>query len=273
MNRIKKLAFKHALGKKEVPPQVFETRESTKKRDYKVVIVTNSKGGVGKSTVASAIALNIASKNQKIGILDADISSANLPSVLSIPEDTKVEVKPDGTIIPLSATPNLELYSIAALIDREKVVSIPESGHDLFLRDASEIVQWHTKRLIIDLPGGTNMFLLAKKHFNVLGAVIVTMPNQAEDTRRIIDLCLHNRVNILGICENLSGAVWDDGKYISNNGERFAPFGYDSMHGLCEDFGVEHLGNIPLFHNFSLDKVRQWKTATFISEKLEEILQ
>ena len=271
MNRIKKLAFKHAFGKKEVPPPVYETRESVKKQEYKAVIVTNSKGGVGKSTVASAIALNLAQK-VKIGILDADIASANLPSVLSIPEDTKVEVNPDGTIIPLSATSNLELYSIAALIDREKVVSIPESGHDLLLRDASEIVKWQAKKLIIDLPGGTNMFLLAKKHFNVLGAVIVTMPNQTEDTRRIIDLCLHNRVNILGICENFSGAVWESGEYVMQDSKYFAPFGLNSMEEVCAELGITYFGNIPLFQNFSIDKVQQWKTVKLLSEKVQKML-
>ena len=272
MNRIKRLALKHAFGKKEAPPRVFETRESFKKQEYKAVIITNSKGGVGKSTVASAIALNLA-ENKKIGILDADIASANLPSVLSTPEDIKVEVKPDGTIIPLSITPNLELYSIAALIDREKVVSIPESGHDLFLRDASEIVHWQAKKLIIDLPGGTNMFLLAKKHFNVLGAVIVTMPNQTEDTQRIIDLCLHNRVNILGICENFSGAVWGSGEYVMQQGEYFAPFGLNSMEEVCAEFGITYFGNIPLFQNFSVDKVRQWRTINYISEEIKKVLR
>ncbi|GAI60491.1 unnamed protein product, partial [marine sediment metagenome] len=163
---------------------------------------------------------------------------------------------------------NLELYSIAALIDRDKVVSIPESGHDLFLRDASEIVKWQSKKLIIDLPGGTNMFLLAKKHFNVLGAMIVTMPNQAEDTRRIIDLCLHNRVNILGVCENFSGAVWENGEYITQGNDFFAPFGLNSMEKVCAEFDIPYFGNIPLFQRFSLDNVRQWETVKDISGKI-----
>lgn len=270
MNRIKKLALKHTFGKEE-PHHEYAARESVKKKKYKAVIVTNSKGGVGKSTVATAIALNLADK-VKIGIFDADISSANLPSMLGIPAGTKLEVNTDGTIVPLSVNPNLELYSIAALIDRDKVVSIPESGQDLFLRDASEIVQWHTKKLIIDLPGGTNMFLLAKKHFNVLGAVIVTMPNQVEDTQRIIDLCLHNRVNILGVCENFSGAVWGSGEYVKQGDNHFAPFGLNSMDEVCKEFGITYFGNIPLFQNFSLDKVRQWNTVKYISDEIKKIL-
>lgn len=272
MNRIKKLAFKHVFGKQEEAHHEYAVRGSVKKNKYKAVIITNSKGGVGKSTVATAIALNLADKS-KIGILDADISSANLPSILHVPEDKKVEVKPDGTIIPLSVTPNLEMYSIAALIDRDKVVSIPESGQDLFLRDASEIVKWQAKKLIIDLPGGTNMFLIAKKHFNVLGAVIVTMPNQVEDTRRIIDLCLHNRVNILGLCENFSGAVWGNGEYVIQDSEFFAPFGLNSMEEICTEFGIPYFGNIPLFQDFSMPRVMEWKTVSYISKEIESVLR
>jgi len=272
MNRIKKLAFKHVFGKSEEARHEYAVRESIKKKKYKAVIVTNSKGGVGKSTVATAIALNLADKS-KIGILDADISSANLPSILHVPEDKKVEVTPDGTIIPLSVTPNLELYSIATLIDRDKVVSIPESGHDLFLRDASEIVKWQAKRLIIDLPGGTNMFLIAKKHFNVMGAVIVTMPNQIEDTRRIIDLCRHNTVNILGLCENFSGAVWENGEYVMRDNNYFAPFGLNSMEKVCSEFGISYFGNIPLFQDFSMGRVRRWKTVSYLSEQIKTVLK
>jgi len=272
VNRIKKFALKQALAKsKGAPSQDFIVRESTKKSKYKAVIITNSKGGVGKSTVATAIALNLAEK-YKIGIFDADISSANLPTILNIPQNKQVEVKQDGTIVPLKVNSNLELYSIATFSDRHKATSIPEKGQDLFIRDASESVEWHTKRIIIDLPGGANMFKLAMKHFNVLGAMIVTMPNQLEDTNRIIDLCLHNGVQIIGLCENFSGAVWDDGNYIMNGGEHFAPFGYDSMHGLCDEFGVEHLGNIPLFQNFSLDKVRTWETVKLLTHKIQKIL-
>ncbi len=269
MNRIKKLAFKHAFGKPEEAHHEYAVRESVKKKKYKAVIVTNSKGGVGKSTVATAIALNLAER-AKIGILDADISSANLPSILHA--RGKAEVNPDGTIVPLSVTPNLELYSIASLIDRDKVVSIPESGQDLFLRDASEIVKWQAKRLIIDLPGGTNMFLLAKKHFNVSGAVIVTMPNQIEDTRRIIDLCTHNRVDIFGICENFSGAVWENGEYVMQGAKHFAPFGENSMEEVCTEFGIAYFGNIPLFQDFSITRVREWETVSYLSKEIEKIL-
>jgi len=271
MNRIKKLAFKHVFGRPEEAHHEYAVRESKKKKHRAAVIVTNSKGGVGKSTVATAIALNLAEKT-KIGVLDADIASANLPSILHIPEDKKAEVKSD-TIIPLSVTPNLELYSIATLIDRDKVVSIPESGQDIFIRDASEIVKWQAKKLIIDLPGGTNMFLIAKKHFSVLGALIVTVPNQIEDTRRIIDLCLHNRVNIIGLCENFSGAVWGNGEYVvTQDNEYFAPFGLNSMEKVCSEFGITYFGNIPLFQDFSMDKVRRWKTVSYLSKEIEKIL-
>lgn len=213
----------------------------------KIIAVASGKGGVGKSTVAAAIAKNIAKNSQlKVGILDADIYGPSQPKLMGL-EGYKPEFTDDKKIIPPEAY-GLKVMSIGFMVDAEKALvwrgpMVQSAIYQLF-RD----VQWAEEReeldvLIVDMPPGTGdaQLTLAQK-VPVDGAVIVSTPQDLAllDARKGVEMFQKVDVPILGLIENMSTHI------CSNCGHEEHIFGHGGAKAEAEKLGVPFLGEIPL---------------------------
>ncbi|MEJ2355000.1 MAG: Mrp/NBP35 family ATP-binding protein, partial [candidate division WOR-3 bacterium] len=175
----------------------------------KIVMVISGKGGVGKSTVASNLALALAEKGKKIGLLDIDIHGPNLPKMLGVDKE-RLKSPGEDRIEPVSISENLKLVSMAFLLPEENQAIIWRGPLKIkviqqFLRD----INWgKLDWLIVDSPPGTGDEPLSMAQLvPASSAVIVTTPQEISilDVKKSIDFVRKLNLELLGIVENMSG--------------------------------------------------------------------
>jgi Mrp family chromosome partitioning ATPase len=173
------------------------------------IMVLSGKGGVGKSTVATGLALSLARQGKKVGILDIDITGPNIPKMLGIGQiDLHVE---DSQIHPAEGPHGVKVISMAFLLeDPDKPViwrgPIKLGAIQQFIGD----VAWgKLDALIIDFPPGTSdePLTVAQSLPNIDGMVIVTTPQEVAllDSRKSINFSKTVKIPVLGVIENMSG--------------------------------------------------------------------
>jgi Mrp family chromosome partitioning ATPase len=204
----------------------------------------SGKGGVGKSTVSTNLAVALSADGFSVGLMDADIHGPNIPKMLGI-ESSQVIGSGQG-MIPVEVFPNLKVMSMAFFIgDRDNpVVWRGPLKHSAISQFVGE-VEWGTLDfLIVDLPPGTGDEPLSVAHVikDVDGAVIVTTPQDVAllDSRKAVTFSRMLSIPVIGIVENMSGLICPHcDKEISifkkGGGERAA-----------RDLGVPFLGRIPI---------------------------
>lgn len=207
-----------------------------------VIAVSSGKGGVGKSTVATNLAVALAQRGLRIGLMDADIYGPNIPRMMGV--NKPLEVDANARIIPLEAH-GIKLVSIGFLIDRDQPAiwrgPIIMKVITQFLRD----VAWgQLDFLIVDMPPGTGdaqLSLVQATH--VSGAIIVTTPQDvaAGDALRGAKMFSRVDVPVLGVIENMS---WFDCPHC---GKPVNIFGQGGGERLATEIGVPLLGQIPLY--------------------------
>jgi len=173
------------------------------------ILVLSGKGGVGKSTVATGLALSLARKGMKVGLMDIDITGPNIPKMLGL-EDMDLNVE-DGQIFPAKGPNGVKVISMAFLIeDPDKPViwrgPIKLGAIQQFIGD----VAWgKLDALIVDFPPGTSDEpLTVSQHLpGIDGVVIVTTPQEVAllDSRKSINFAKTISVPVLGVVENMSG--------------------------------------------------------------------
>ena len=173
------------------------------------IMVLSGKGGVGKSTVATGLALSLARQGKKVGILDIDITGPNIPKMLGI-EETELHVE-DSQIHPADGPNGLKVMSMAFLLeDPDKPViwrgPIKLGAIQQFIGD----VAWgKLDALVIDFPPGTSdePLTVAQSLPNIDGMVIVTTPQDVAllDSRKSINFSKTVKIPVLGVVENMSG--------------------------------------------------------------------
>jgi len=173
------------------------------------IMVLSGKGGVGKSTVATGIALSLARQGKKVGILDIDITGPNIPKMLGL-EGIDLHVE-DNQIHPAEGPNGLKVMSMAFLLeDPDKPViwrgPIKLGAIQQFIGD----VAWgKLDALIIDFPPGTSdePLTVAQSLPNIDGMVIVTTPQDVAllDSRKSINFSKTVKIPVLGVVENMSG--------------------------------------------------------------------
>jgi len=206
----------------------------------KIIAVSSGKGGVGKSTVAVNLALALAKKGARVGIMDADIYGPNLPRMLGVDEPPPVR---DQKIQPLEAY-GIKVMSIGFMIERDQPAiwrgPIIMKVITQFLRD----VAWgQLDYLIVDMPPGTGDAQLSLvQATNVHGGLIVTTPQQVAvgDALRGVKMFERVGVPVLGIVENMS--------YLENpeTGKPIAVFGSGGGQKLADEVQVPLLGQVPI---------------------------
>ena len=207
-----------------------------------VIAISSGKGGVGKSTVATNLAVALASNGARVGLMDADIYGPNIPRMMGI--NQPLQVDENGRIIPLEAH-GIKLVSIGFLIERDQPAiwrgPIIMKVITQFLRD----VNWgQLDFLLVDMPPGTGdaqLSLVQATH--VTGAVIVTTPQDvaAGDALRGAKMFQRVDVPVIGIIENMS---WLECPHC---GKPTKLFGEGGGQRLADELSVPLLGQIPLY--------------------------
>ncbi len=206
----------------------------------RIIAVSSGKGGVGKSTVTTNLAVALAAGGAKVGILDADVYGPNIPRMMGVNSPPPVE---NNRIMPLEAH-GVKVMSIGFMIERDQPAiwrgPIVMKIVTQFLRD----VAWGTlDYLLVDMPPGTGDAQLSLvQATQVSGAIIVTTPQEVAvgDALRGAKMFLHVGVPVLGIIENMS---WFE---CPSCGDRTPLFGAGGGARLAAELGIPLLGQIPI---------------------------
>jgi len=175
------------------------------------IMVMSGKGGVGKSTVSTNLAVALSRDGLDVGLLDADIHGPNIPKMLGI-EFSHVEASGQG-MIPVEVFPNLKVISMAFFIgDRDNpVVWRGPLKHSAISQFLGEVEWGPLDFLVADLPPGTGDEPLSVAHLikNVDGSIIVTTPQDVAllDSRKAVTFSQMLSIPVIGIVENMSGLI------------------------------------------------------------------
>ncbi len=213
-----------------------------------VIAVFSGKGGVGKSTVSSNLAVALAAKGASVGLMDADIYGPSVPIMFGVRGQRPMMTQVNGKdyIVPMQSN-GIKIMSIGLLIDEKQAVvwrgPMASSAIKQFVTD----VQWgNLDYLIIDMPPGTgDIHLTLLQMLPISGAIIVTTPQAVAlaDAKKAIALFAQAQVTvpILGIVENMSWFTPDE---LPDN--KYYIFGKDGGKNLAEEYEIPFLGQIPL---------------------------
>jgi Mrp family chromosome partitioning ATPase len=208
------------------------------------IVVMSGKGGVGKSTVAVNLALALAARGRRVGVMDVDIHGPDVAKLLGV-EDARLQTTKD-MILPVKVTDNLSAISMAFLLEsRDSPIiwrgPLKMSAIKQFLGE----VEWgHLDYLIIDLPPGTGDEPLSVAQLIPEGAsaVVVTTPQDLAllDSRKAIRFAEALKMNVVGVVENMSGLK------CPHCGETINLFKSGGGEAAAMELGVNFLGRIPI---------------------------
>jgi ATP-binding protein involved in chromosome partitioning len=202
-----------------------------------VVAVASGKGGVGKSTVATNLALALHQQGARVGLMDADIYGPSIPIMMGIPY-----VDPQVTPFPVESH-GLKLMSMAFAMDPHQAAILRGPMIHKYLSAFLMQIPWgELDYLLIDMPPGTGDATLSLAQVApVSGVLTVVMPQDVSMAvaRRGMEAFRQLRVPLLGVVENMSYFIGADGK-------RYDIFGQGGGKKLARDVGVPLLGEIPI---------------------------
>jgi ATP-binding protein involved in chromosome partitioning len=206
-----------------------------------IVAVASGKGGVGKSTTATNLALALAAQGLKVGMLDADIYGPSQPRMMGISGRPN---SPDGKTLTPMSNYGVKCMSMGFLVPEDTPMiwrgPMVMGALEQMLRD----VAWgELDVLVVDMPPGTgDAQLTMSQRVPLAGAVIVSTPQDIAllDARKGLNMFRKVDVPVLGIIENMSYHL------CSNCGHREEIFGHGGARREAEKLGVEFLGELPL---------------------------
>jgi ATP-binding protein involved in chromosome partitioning len=206
-----------------------------------IIAVASGKGGVGKSTTATNLALALSAEGASVGVLDADIYGPSQPRMLGI--HGKPESKDGQTLEPLVSY-HIQTMSIGFLVDEETPMIWRGPMVTQALQQLLNDTNWDDlDYLVVDLPPGTgDTQLTLAQQVPVSGAVIVTTPQDIAllDARKALKMFEKVDVHVLGIIENMSIHI------CSNCGHEEHIFGEGGGQSMSKQYDVDFLGALPL---------------------------
>lgn len=213
-----------------------------------IIAISSGKGGVGKSTVASNLAIALANEGARVGLVDADIYGPSVPTMFDLEGERPGVVQEDGKtkIIPIKKY-GVDLISIGFLAPSDNAIVWRGPMASSALKQFFSDVNWpELDYLLIDLPPGTSdIHLTMVQSVPVTGAVVVTTPQKVAlaDAKKGLAMFSQGQINvpILGVVENMSyftPAELPENKYYI--------FGQDGGRNLANEKEVAFLGEIPI---------------------------
>lgn len=213
-----------------------------------IIAVTSGKGGVGKSTVSSNLAIALASLGYKVGLLDADIHGPSLPKMFGV-EDAKPymeEIDGKQMIMPIEKY-GVKMLSIGFFVDPDQALVWRGTVASNALKQLITDGNWgELDYFVMDLPPGTgDIQLTLVQTMGITGVIIVTTPQDVAltDARKGVNMFTGEKVNVpvLGLVENMA---WFTPAELPEN--KYYIFGKDGGKRLAEELGVPLLAQIPL---------------------------
>jgi len=205
-----------------------------------IIAVGAGKGGVGKSTVSVNLAVALSRKGFAVGLMDGDIYGPSIPTMLGT--DVYPPKAVGNMIIPYNVH-GLKAMSVGSLVeDDQALIWRGPMAHGAFRQLATQTQWGELDYLIIDLPPGTgDVPLTMAQLLPLTGAVVVCTPQKVaqDDARRAIAMFKQLGIEVLGLVENMSYFIGDDGK-------EYDLFGKGGAQMLAHQQGLPVLGNIPI---------------------------
>ena len=203
------------------------------------IAISSAKGGVGKSTFATNLAIALKKVGCKVGLLDADIYGPSLPKLFSI----NGKPESDGQkLIPIIKY-DIQCMSIGFLTDEQTPMIWRGPMVTSAIKTFTQKVAWKDLDfIVVDMPPGTgDTQLTFSQEINMDGVIIISTPQEIalQDVKRGIKMFDKLKVNIIGLIDNMSYFVGDDGK-------KYAIFGEGGVKKTAEEFKKEFLGEIPI---------------------------
>lgn len=209
-----------------------------------VIIVMSGKGGVGKSTVSSNLAMSLSMKGFKTGVMDIDITGPNIPKMFAV-EDRQLMVE-NEKLIPVAIPPSLKLMSMAFLLQSKDTPVLWRGPVKMgAIKQFIEDVNWgDLDYLVIDMPPGTGDEALSIVQLipKADGMVIVTTPQDVAllDSRKSLVFGAETNIPIIGIIENMSGFV------CPHCGEVTDIFKTGGGEATAKEMNIQFLGKVPI---------------------------
>lgn len=206
----------------------------------RILAVGSGKGGVGKSTVAANLAVSLATRGERVGLLDADVYGPNIPRMLGI---GSLPPPSDGDKIRPALAHGVQTVSIGLMVKRETPLIWRGPITDRLIRQFTTDVSWGTLDvLVVDLPPGTgDIAMSVAQYMRPDGALVVVTPQEValDDGRKAISMFERLEVPLLGVIENMSYFP------CPNCGTRHDLFGRGGGARLADEVGTPLLGEIP----------------------------
>ena len=204
------------------------------------IAISSAKGGVGKSTFASNLALALKKVGCKVGLLDADIYGPSIPKMLGIEE----KPKSDGQKLEPISKYDIQCMSIGFLADQQTPMIWRGPMVTSAIRTFTQKVNWKDLDfIIVDMPPGTgDTQLTFSQEIKMDGAIIVSTPQEVAllDVKRGIRMFDKLGVKIIGLVDNMSYFIGDDNK-------KYNIFGEGGVKNTAKEFNKEFLGEIPIY--------------------------
>ena len=226
-----------AAMKSKVEPKVF--KKSPILGTKFTIAISSAKGGVGKSTFATNLALALKKVGCKVGLLDADIYGPSIPKMFGINE----KPKSDGQKLDPINKFEIQCMSIGFLTDQQTPMIWRGPMVTSAIKTFTQKVNWKDLDfIIVDMPPGTgDTQLTFSQEIKMDGAIIVSTPQEVAllDVKRGIKMFDKLGVKILGLVDNMSFFKGDDGK-------KYKIFGEGGVKKTAEEFKKDFLGEIPI---------------------------
>jgi ATP-binding protein involved in chromosome partitioning len=207
----------------------------------RIIAVASGKGGVGKSTVASNLAVALARQGRRVGLLDADIYGPSQPKMMGV---SKRPSSPDGKIIEPLVAHGVTMMSIGLMLKEDEAVVWRGPMLMGALQQLLGQVAWgKLDVLIIDLPPGTgDVQLTLCQRTHLTGAIVVSTPQDVAllDARKALDMFAKLKTPVLGLVENMSTYI------CPNCGHEAHIFGHGGVAAEALKLDLPFLGELPL---------------------------
>ena len=236
-----------------------------------VVAVGAGKGGVGKSTLAVNLAVALSRMGAAVGLLDGDIYGPSITTMLGL--DALPPPKPKGNMLVPFEVHGIKSMTIGKLVPPDKaLIWRGPMAHGAFKQLATQTDWGELDYLIVDLPPGTgDVPLTLTQLLPLSGAVVVCTPQKValDDARRAVRMFQQLSVTVLGIVENMTYFVGDDGK-------KYDLFGQGGAELLAQEMNLPFLGGIPIYPELRVNgdagtPTRNWQGTPALGETLDSV--